>query len=419
MPGNSQAPSRTQVLLEQARFLADASATLASSLDYRATLSAVAHLAVPLLADTCIVDLVDVDGEVRRLVVAAPDAKIADPARPAPGESDHDRAVAEAVRTREAFVGGDSERSIMVVPLVARDAVLGAITLVSAPAGRRDRDATLLVTRDLAGRAVMAIDNAHLIERAQQAIRAREEVLSFVSHDLRSPLMGILLTVETVLRAAPSPERRKGWNQLDRVRRGALQMRRMIDDMLDVASLDAGQMLVDAGAHDVGRLFDDAFVALAPQAAEKALALRFEPPAAGLAVRCDRDRVVQVLSNLVGNSIRFTPPGGSITVSARAGAGHVAFAVSDTGSVISPPLRPRTFERFWPAEESARKGQGLDLYIAKGLVEAQGGTISVDSTDAGGTTFSFTLPIVAPQERDGARPAAAGTAAKPGPDLPL
>ena len=127
-----------------------------------------------------------------------------------------------------------------------------------------------------------------------------------------------------------------------------------------------------------------------------------------------RDRVLQVLSNLVGNSIKFTPAGGSITVSARAAAGQVLFAVSDTGPGIAPALRPRIFERFWQAEETARKGQGLGLYIAKGLVEAQGGTISVDSADTGGTTFSFTLPIV---ER-GVRADAASAPAAPASPAP-
>ena len=152
-----------------------------------------------------------------------------------------------------------------------------------------------------------------------------------------------------------------------------------------------------------------------------------------MVARCDADRVLQVLSNLVGNSIKFTPAGGSITVSARAAAGQVLFAVSDTGPGIAPALRPRIFERFWQAEETARKGQGLGLYIAKGLVEAQGGTISVDSADTGGTTFSFTLPIVeaasaqttasaptasiAGADKDGPRPVAMATTAEPGPDL--
>ena len=427
-----QEQSDAQVLLEEARFLADASAMLASSFDYRATLAAVARRAIPVLADACVVEILDA-GELHRLaVVAADPAAATGPGAAGPGAGEI-TARERALQTREGVVVNSGARSTMVVPLVARDAVLGVITLIAAESGRRYSHANLATARDLGARAAMAIDNARLFERAQQAIRSREDVLSFVSHDLRNPLMGILLTVETVLRGAPPEERRKGWKQLERIQRGALQMRRMIDDLLDVASLDAGRLTVDVGAHDVGRLFDDALAALEPQAAAKALALRFQPPGGAVVARCDADRVLQVLSNLVGNSIKFTPAGGSITVSARAAAGQVLFTVSDTGPGIAPALRPRIFERFWQAEETARKGQGLGLYIAKGLVEAQGGTISVDSADTGGTTFSFTLPIVeaapaqttasaptasiAGADKDGARPVAMATTAEPGPDL--
>jgi signal transduction histidine kinase len=207
--------------------------------------------------------------------------------------------------------------------------------------------------------------------------------------------MGILLTVETMLRAAPAEERRKGWKQLERIERAVLQMQRMVDDVLDVASLEAGRLVVDAGAHEVGGLFDDSSAVLAPHAAAAAVQLRFERPGAALVVRCDRARLLQVLSNVVGNSIKFTPAGGSITVSAAQAAGQVRFTVSDTGPGIAPPLQRRIFERFWQADATARKEQGLGLYMAKGLVEAQGGTIAVDSADGVGVTFSFALPSVA------------------------
>jgi signal transduction histidine kinase len=261
----------------------------------------------------------------------------------------------------------------------------------------------------------MAIDNARLFEREQRAIPAREDLLSFVSHDLRNPLMGILLTIETVLRTAPREERRKGWKQLERIQRGALQMQRMIDDVLDLASLDAGRLIVDAAAYEVRHLFDDAFTALEPLAAANTVSLRFEPPAPGVAVRCDRARVGQVLSSLVGNSIKFTPSGGSITVRARPTAGRVLFAVSDTGPAVLRRHRSRIFERVWQADAAARKEQGLGLYLAKGLVEAQGGTIAVDGA-GGGLTFSFALPIVPAPSAHTPRPAATD-AARRDPDV--
>jgi hypothetical protein len=122
-------------------------------------------------------------------------------------------------------------------------------------------------------------------------------------------------------------------------------------------------------------------------------------------VRCDPSRAVQILSNLVGNSIKFTPGGGSITLSAQVTATHVMVSVTDSGPGIPPLVRPRIFERFWSADEAGRKGRGLGLYIAKGLVEAQGGAIWVDSPAGGGTTFSFTLPLASAAEADRSRAA--------------
>jgi len=219
---------------------------------------------------------------------------------------------------------------------------------------------------------------------------------------MRNPLMGVLLTTETMLRGVRvEDERRKGWKQLERIQRGVQQMRHMIDDLLDVASLDAGRLTVSVGPHDVRRVFEDTTAVLGPLAAEKGVGLQVEPPADDLVVRCDRHRVLQVLSNLVGNAIKFTPEGGSITVAARTMSPQVLVTVRDTGPGISPTVRPHIFERFWQAEETARKGRGLGLYIAKGLVEAQGGALWVDSSPAeGGTTFSFTLPLAPAVEVD-------------------
>jgi signal transduction histidine kinase len=239
----------------------------------------------------------------------------------------------------------------------------------------------------------VAIDNARLYERAQGAIRAREDVLSFVSHDLRNPLMGILLTTETLLNAVHGEERRKGWKQLERIRRGVQQMRHMIDDLLDVASLDSGRLTVKLADHDVRKLFEEMASTLAPLAAEKRIALRFDVSPEGVTMHCDRDRVIQVLSNLIGNSIKFTPDGGSVVVAASQAGTQALVTVSDSGPGIPASVRPHIFERFWQAEETARKGRGLGLYIAKGLVEAQGGAIWVDSKPDEGTTFSFTLPL--------------------------
>jgi PAS domain S-box-containing protein len=414
---------------EKLVFLARASAVLGSSFDYRATLAQVARQAVPVLADICIIDLADAQGGVvRRLEVACADpAKAERLNRYQVGvpRVDDTTVLGRVIRTREPLLLSDctpaslaatsggydhdilmkasGAQSMMVVPILVRDTVLGAITLIAAESARRYTETSLSTARDLAAHAALAVDNARLYERAQQAIRAREDVLSFVSHDLRNPLMGIQLTTETMLRGVPGEERRKGWKQLERIRRGAQQMRHMIDDLLDMASLDAGHLTIQVGVHDARRLFDDASAMLAPLAVEKGVALQFDVPADGVLVRCDRDRVIQVLSNIVGNGIKFTPAEGSVTVTARVTGSQALFVVADTGPGISPTVRPHIFERFWKGEDLTRRGRGLGLYIAKGLVEAQGGAIWVDSPRRGGSTFSFTLPLASAAEVDSFR----------------
>ena len=419
---------------EKLVFLARASAVLGSSFDYRTTLAQVARQAIPVLADICIIDLADAQGGVvRRLEVACADpAKAEGLTRYQVGvpRVDDTTVLGRVMRTREPLLLSDctpaslaatsggfdhdilikasGAQSMMVVPIVARDTVLGAITLIAAESARRYTETSLSTARDLAAHAALAVDNARLYERAQHAIRAREDVLSFVSHDLRNPLMGIQLTTETMLRGVPGEERRKGWKQLERIRRGAQQMRHMIDDLLDMASLDAGQLTVQVGVHDARRMFDDASAVLAPLALEKGVALQFDVPdddgrEGGVIVRCDRERVIQVLSNVVGNAIKFTPPDGAVTATVRVAGAQALFAVTDTGPGISPTVRPHIFERFWKGEDLTRRGRGLGLYIAKGLVEAQGGAIWVDSPRGGGSTFSFTLPLASAAEVDSLR----------------
>jgi signal transduction histidine kinase len=283
---------------------------------------------------------------------------------------------------------------MVVVPLLVRETVVGVITLIATKFDHRYTEAALSTARDLAAHAALAIDNARLYERAQEAIRGREDILSFVSHDLRNPLMGIELTTETILRSPPQgEERRKGWRQIERIRRGVQHMRRMTEDLLDMGSLDAGQLALSFAPHDVKGLFSDAAHMLAPLAAEKHLTLRFDVDGDGLFVRCDRDPVLRVLSNLIGNAIKFTPANGTITVTGRHLNKQALLSVTDEGPGILPSLRPHIFDRFWQGDGDAPKGRGLGLFIAKGLVEAHGGTLSVEGAEGTGATFSFTLPL--------------------------
>jgi PAS domain S-box-containing protein len=402
---------------EKLQFLTRASACL-GSLDIAASLAQIVRLAVPLFADVAIVDLVRESGELQRLESAFADEVLGNKlraTRAAFPRVHEGTALGRALRGREPLLfvdctprsmaaAGASEHdallkaagacSVIYVPMSARGDVRGLFTFAATSnSGRQLTQSDLATAADLAARAGMAMENAHLYEQAQRAIAARQDVLSFVSHDLRNPLMGITLTVESMLRTAPEDERRRSGAQLHRVRRAAQQMRRMIEDLLDMSAIEGGRLNVDVATHDAAGLLDEIAEVFGPVATAKRIELEMAPPAAPIGVACDRQRLMQVLSNLIDNAIKFTPEGGRVTVSARGADAKVVFAVQDTGSGIPSSIRPFVFEQFRQARATARQGRGLGLYIAKGLVEAHGGAIWVDSEDGVGTTFSLTMPL--------------------------
>jgi signal transduction histidine kinase len=217
-----------------------------------------------------------------------------------------------------------------------------------------------------------------------------------VAHDLRGFLFGSRIGIDILLRSIPEKERRRGWNELGRVQRLNAQMARMIEDLLDVSSLDSGRLSLNLAEWGASDLVSQAIEAFAATAADGDISYAADAPDRTATVSCDAGRVMQIFGNLVGNAVRFTPKGGSITISASAAGEHVQFAVRDTGPGIVPEHLAHIFERYWQAENSAQKGRGLGLYIARQLVEAQGGRIWAESRLAAGTTFFFTLPRVKP-----------------------
>ena len=228
---------------------------------------------------------------------------------------------------------------------------------------------------------------------AEAAVLAREELLAIVSHDLRNPLSVIVTSASTLQRVTIEG---KGGDRVQRssqvILRSAERMDRLISDLLDLAQIHAGRLVVERKPHDLEELIREGVEMLRPLAAKKDLKLDGTTSAA-LRVFCDRERVLQVLSNLVGNAMKFTPEGGSILIEAKS-AGHEAILfVRDTGQGISEDVLPRIFDRFWQAQKTIRAGIGLGLSIVKGLVDAHGGRLWVESKLGSGTTFFFTLPL--------------------------
>jgi PAS domain S-box-containing protein len=248
-----------------------------------------------------------------------------------------------------------------------------------------------------------------LYRQARQALKTREEVLSFVSHDLRTPLNTIRMCVEMLAMITPTNE---SWERhhtyLGFIERSVSQMKRLIEDVLDAARIEAGRLAIERGSYPIRPLLEQALQAFMLMANERSIRLECVYPDAAASLDVDRERVFQVLSNLLSNALKFTPVGGRVRVAAKAEQGEVHFSVADTGPGIPESEIDHIFDRFWHARDMRQAGVGLGLAIARGIVEAHGGRIWVESEVGKGSTFHFTLPA----DRS------AGTLPMPEPDGP-
>ena len=229
---------------------------------------------------------------------------------------------------------------------------------------------------------------------AEVLAQAREDVLGVVAHDLRNPLNLILMTGELLLQEDLTPERRR--EMLEIGMRAAKQMNRLIDDLLDTVRLQAGKLSLDVEEVPVQSIIRQAEETFRPLAERRRVKLEVTGDDGGK-VRADPTRVSQIVGNLIGNAIKFTPERGTIKVRAKPEDKQVVFQVADDGPGISPDHMSHLFDSFWQARKDDRRGVGLGLAIAKGLVEAQGGKIWVESKPNEGSTFSFSLPVATPK----------------------
>jgi signal transduction histidine kinase len=227
---------------------------------------------------------------------------------------------------------------------------------------------------------------------AEAAVATRDELLAIVSHDLRNPLSAVVTSASLIQRSTVAgPEGDRTNKRATTILRCADQMARLIADLLDLAQIQAGKLSVEQKRHDGEGLVRQGIEALQPLATQKGLKLEGKT-SPGLEVWCDRERVLQIFSNLVGNALKFTPEGGSIVIEAQQIGREAVFSVRDSGKGISAEELPRIFDRFWQAQKHDRAGIGLGLSIVKGVVEAHGGRLWVDSELGTGTTFFFALP---------------------------
>jgi PAS domain S-box-containing protein len=224
---------------------------------------------------------------------------------------------------------------------------------------------------------------------AERASRARDDVLAVVAHDLRNPIQTVLNAVAVLARPLREEDRQR---HIEIVQRSVSAMDRLIGDLLDVARIEAGTLSIRRAALDLRAVVDEALEPFAATALARRIKLGFESEPDLPPVTADHDRLVQVLSNVIANALKFTPDGGLVSVRARRADGAVQISVEDSGPGLPAADLPRVFDRFWQGDRAARRGAGLGLAICKGIVEAHGGRIWAESPPGQGATFHVSLP---------------------------
>jgi PAS domain S-box-containing protein len=407
---------------DRQRLLAVASSELVSSLDREVVLTRLTSLIARSWTDWCLIHLADVHGDLRLEAVAHRDPRTHTAVARLAGSAVRNQpatAVGDVVRTGDAVqldaladrgwpasalgiegpVAADlAAAAAIIVPLRARNQQLGTLTVASVCHERGFDQADLELAEELARRIAYGLDNAQLYADAQRATVMRDDVLAVVSHDLRNPLSTISMAAEQLLWLPEKIEPQRVMKNAGAIKRNAERMERLIDDLLDVGRVDTGRLSIELQRVSASSIVAEALSSCEAIAVERAIRL-VSPPFPDADVQCDRGRVLQVLSNLIDNAVKFSARGGEIRIGGELCRGGFRFSVSDQGKGLAADQLEQVFKRYWQAPETKHRGSGLGLYIAKGIVDAHGGKIWVDSTQGHGSTFHFTIPL-APRSAD-------------------
>ncbi|WP_332826364.1 hybrid sensor histidine kinase/response regulator [Ramlibacter sp.] len=383
------ARTAAEAAIERADFLAEASQVLSRSLNLDDTIAAVLGLCVPALADRAVLGIPDKEGGVRRLEM-----------HPAPRADDPEvftpelrGAADEVIREKQLKVWrkGDG-RAAAICPLTAGDEIRGALALLG-PESRFDATRLALI-REFTGRASIAMENARLYSAVQEADRRKNEFLAMLAHELRNPLAPIRNAVH-ILASAESLPPKLGWAR-DVIGRQADHMARLIDDLLDVSRIVQGKVAVKPEVLQLASLIERSVEASSPRLGGREQVLDVVLPPEPVELDGDPDRLSQVLSNLVNNASKFSPPRSRIRLEASFEDGELQIAVQDEGAGIEPEFLPHMFDLFAQADQSLDRSQGglgIGLTLVKHLVELHGGRVWATSEGLGkGSRVTVALP---------------------------
>jgi signal transduction histidine kinase len=252
-------------------------------------------------------------------------------------------------------------------------------------------EASLVLFLLLSAAISLFIEWLHRARAAAESSRASlQQVLAVVAHDLRNPLSVIKMTSSSLSRDHSHSD--SDVRRLRSLDRAVERMESLIRDLVYTGRIDHGELLMEKHPHHGGSIVREVADMFTPLAREKGVRIEVDIDDKGAMTECDRDRIMQVLGNLVGNALKFTPEAGKITLRTRRQGSRVRFTVADTGPGIRPEHLPHVFERYWKADP---QGTGLGLFIAQTIVEAHGGRIEVRSDPDSGASFTFALPTVA------------------------
>lgn len=409
-----RARAATERTRERLQTLTEVSDTLVSSLDPDQALRQLAQHLVATVADYCVTYSCDGSNirrlgiahrlpEKRRLVQALEEAgppRLSDTAGAGAVIHNGEDVLVKEVTTDMIVQGTANSRhrevvlalepcSTILVALRARGTTLGALAMVTtSDSGRRYDEEDFRLAKEIANRAAMFVDNARLFSQAQAALRARDEMLAVVSHDIRSPLQSISMAANILACASPADQQKKS---IESISLATSHVDRLLQDLFDITRLESGRLSIRREATDIADLIEEAGKLYEPLALERSVMLHTEVVDDIPAVAIDRSRMLQVLSNLLGNAIKFVPENGHVVLTGGYEDGKVRIAVRDDGPGIEEQYLERVFERFWKGNRRKGHGAGLGLAIAKGIVESHDGVIGVESRTGEGSTFYVLL----------------------------